>query len=148
MRKRLTSLGAGVLICGLVMGSAVGVAQAQHPKAAKVTISVAYQKFPPPPYHDEQFWLRVQKQLATTDPNITLKLEPVVADEGAYYTKIDLMMRSANTAPDIIREDSFLIGSDVTAGYLLPLDKYLASWPDYSKQWFTQHAADHHVQGP
>jgi multiple sugar transport system substrate-binding protein len=24
----------------------------------------------------------------------------------------------------------------VTAGYLAPLDKYLASWPDYSQQWF------------
>jgi len=46
------------------------------------------------------------------------------------------MMRSANTAPDLVREDSFLVGSDVTAGYLSPLDKYLSTWPEYSQQWF------------
>jgi len=45
-------------------------------------------------------------------------------------------MRSANTAPDIVREDSFLVGSDVTAGYLAPLDSYLSSWPEYQQQWF------------
>jgi multiple sugar transport system substrate-binding protein len=45
-------------------------------------------------------------------------------------------MRSASTAPDIVREDSFLVGSDATAGYLQPLNKYLASWPEYKQQWF------------
>jgi len=45
-------------------------------------------------------------------------------------------MRSASTAPDIVREDSFLIGSDATAGYLAPLDSYLNSWPEYKQQWF------------
>src|SRR5262249_25583292 len=56
--------------------------------------------------------------------------------EGDYYTKIDLMMRSPSTAPDLVKEDSFLIGSDATAGYLTPLTKYLATWPDYKAQWF------------
>ena len=65
-----------------------------------------------------------------------MKLEPIVASEGDYYTKVDLMLRSASTAPDIVREDSFLIGSDATAGYLSPLDKYLANWPEYKAQWF------------
>src|SRR5436305_2636780 len=46
------------------------------------------------------------------------------------------MMRSPSTAPDLVREDSVRVSSDVTAGYLAPLDKYLASWPEYSQQWF------------
>jgi multiple sugar transport system substrate-binding protein len=100
------------------------------------TITVAYQQFGPPPYFEQQWWQNVQKQLAVSDPNIKLKLEPIIASEGDYYTKIDLMMRSASTAPDIVREDSFLIGSDATAGYLAPLDGYLNSWPEYKQQWF------------
>jgi len=101
-----------------------------------ITITVAYQQFGPPPYPEETWWKSVQAQLAKSDPNITLKLLPVVADEGSYYTKLDLMMRSANTTPDIVREDSFLVSSDVAAGYLAPLDKYLNSWPEYKQQWF------------
>jgi len=100
------------------------------------TITVAFQQFGPPPYFEQQWWQNVQKQLAVSNPNIKLKLEPIIADEGGYYTKIDLMMQSASTAPDIVREDSFLIGSDATAGYLAPLDSYLNSWPEYKQQWF------------
>jgi multiple sugar transport system substrate-binding protein len=100
------------------------------------TITVAYQQFGPPPYFEQQWWQNVQKQLAVSDPNIKLKLLPIIASEGDYYTKIDLMMRSASTAPDIVREDSFLIGSDAAAGYLAPLDSYLNSWPEYKQQWF------------
>ena len=101
-----------------------------------ITISVAYQQFGPPPYQDAIWWGKVKQQVESTHPNIKVKLVPIVADEGAYYTKVDLMMRSDSTAPDIVREDSFLVGSDVTAGYLAPLDQYLSSWPEYSQQWF------------
>src|SRR6267142_1090280 len=101
-----------------------------------VTITVAYQQFGPPPYPNEVWWKQVKQQVEAANPNIKVKLVPIVADEGSYYTKVDLMMRSANTAPDIVREDSFLVGSDVTAGYLAPLDSYLASWPEYKQQWF------------
>lgn len=101
-----------------------------------VTITVAFQQFGPPPYYEAQWWQNVQKQLDAEHANIKLKLVPIIADEGSYYTKLDLMLRSANTAPDLAREDSFLIGSDATAGYLTPLDSYLNSWPEYKQQWF------------
>lgn len=102
----------------------------------QVTLTVAYQQFGPPPYYEQQWWQNVQKQLDAQHANIKLKLLPIIADEGSYYTKLDLMLRSANTAPDLVREDSFLIGSDATAGYLTPLDSYLNSWPEYKQQWF------------
>lgn len=102
----------------------------------ETVITVAYQQFGPPPYYDQQWWQNVQKQLDAEHANIKLKLEPIIADEGSYYTKLDLMLRSASTAPDLVREDSFLIGSDATAGYLAPLDNYLNSWPEYKQQWF------------
>jgi multiple sugar transport system substrate-binding protein len=78
----------------------------------------------------------MQNLLSSSHSNITLKLIPINASEGDYYTKIDLLLRSPSTAPDIVREDSFLVGSDVTAGYLLPLDKYLNTWPEYAQQFY------------
>src|SRR5690348_9715544 len=101
-----------------------------------VTITVAYQQFGPPPYPEQAWWTAVKQRVEAANPNIKVKLEPIIASEGDYYTKLDLMMRSASTAPDLVREDSFLVSSDVTAGYLAPLDKYLATWPEYSQQWF------------
>lgn len=101
-----------------------------------VTITVAYQQFGPPPYHEEAWWTQVKQRVEAANPNIKVKLEPIIADEGGYYTKLDLMMRSPSTAPDLVREDSFLVGSDVTAGYLVPLDKYLGSWSEYGQNWF------------
>ncbi len=101
-----------------------------------VTITVAYEQFGPPPYPEQAWWTQVKQSVEAANPNIKVKLEPIIASEGDYYTKLDLMMRSTSTAPDLVREDSFLVSSDVTAGYLAPLDKYLAAWPEYSQQWF------------
>src|SRR5690242_1350583 len=70
-----------------------------------ITLTVAYQQFGSPPYQDQIWWTKVKQQVEASNPNIKIKLLPIVADEGAYYTKLDLMMRS-NSAPDIVREDS------------------------------------------
>jgi multiple sugar transport system substrate-binding protein len=99
------------------------------------TISIAYQRFGSPPYYEDEWWNSVKSQVEAANPKIKLKLIPIVADEGSYYTKLDLMLKS-NNPPDIVREDSFLVGSDVTAGYLAPLDNYLNSWSDYKDQWY------------
>jgi multiple sugar transport system substrate-binding protein len=134
MHSTLKRLGLSALIVGMAVSGTL-TARAQPAHAGNVTITVAYQQFGPPPYQDANWWKAVAQQVHTQYPNITVKLLPVVADEGDYYTKIDLMMRSSSTAPDIVREDSFLVGSDATAGYLAPLDNYLKSWSQYS-QWY------------
>ncbi|GHO45009.1 extracellular solute-binding protein [Ktedonospora formicarum] len=101
----------------------------------KTVIRVVYQQFGPPPYYEQQWWTKVKQQVEAANPKIEVQLQPIIADEGSYYTKLALQLRS-NNPPDIVREDSFLISSDVTAGYLAPLDDYLKTWPDYSAQWF------------
>jgi multiple sugar transport system substrate-binding protein len=65
-------------------------------------------------------------------PGWKLQLEPIEAPENDYYTKLDLMNKSSSTQPDVLYEDTFLINSDVDAGYLAPLDSYVKSWPDWS----------------
>jgi len=140
MRRLLKSLGFFPLSLFVVLFAGVTVLQAcggpSTPSNGPATITVAYQQFGPPPYPEGAWWAKVKQRVEAANPNIKVKLEPIIADEGSYYTKLDLMMRSATTAPDLVREDSFLVSSDVTAGYLAPLDKYLATWPEYSQQWF------------
>jgi multiple sugar transport system substrate-binding protein len=106
--------------------------------AGPVTITIAFEEQGPPAgWLDLTWWKSIVPQIEAANPNIKIKLEGIVSSEGDYYTKVDLMMRSASTAPDLVKEDSFLVGSDATAGYLLPLNKYLASWPEYAQQWYT-----------
>jgi len=142
MRNRFRKLSflsfiASVTLLGMLILQACGGSPGGNAGGAnnQITITVAYQQFGPPPYHDADWWGQVKKQVEASHPNIKINLLPIIADEGGYYTKLDLMMRS-NNAPDIVREDSFLVGSDVTAGYLAPLDDYLAQWPEYKQQWF------------
>ena len=141
MRRLLKSLGYFPLFLIVVLFGVATVLQAcGGPSTSNsngpVTITVAYQQFGPPPYPEQAWWTAVKQRVEAANPNIKVKLEPIIASEGDYYTKLDLMMRSASTAPDLVREDSFLVSSDVTAGYLAPLDKYLATWPEYGQQWF------------
>ena len=105
--------------------------------ASSVTITVAFQELGNPAgYEDLKWWNQIAPAIEAANPGLTIKTEVIVAPEGDYYTKIDLMLRSASTAPDLVKEDSFLIGSDATAGYLTPLNKYLATWPDYANEWY------------
>jgi multiple sugar transport system substrate-binding protein len=136
MRHQRTRLFA--LICGLLMASLLFTACGSNASSnnGKTVITVAFEQFGPPPYPEQDWWTKVKQQVEAANPKVELNLEPIVADEGSYYTKIDLMMRSASTAPDLVMEDSFQISSDVTAGYLTPLDNYLAAWPAYKQQWF------------
>jgi multiple sugar transport system substrate-binding protein len=62
-----------------------------------------------------------------------VKLQPISASENDYYTKLQLSMRSPRTAPDMCYEDTFLINSDISAGYLTALDDRISSWPDWSQ---------------
>lgn len=97
------------------------------------TITVAYQQFGKPPYFNAEWLKQSAKQFESAHPGVTVKLEPIEASENDFYTKIDLMMKSASTAPDIVTEDTFLINADGSAGYLQPLNNYVKNWSDWSQ---------------
>jgi multiple sugar transport system substrate-binding protein len=85
-------------------------------------------------------------------PGWTVTFEPITSPaENEYYTKLDLMNQSASTAPDVMYEDTFLVNSDVAAGYLAPLDSYLSKWSgwkEYSKAaQAAARGADGHIYG-
>jgi multiple sugar transport system substrate-binding protein len=96
------------------------------------TITVAYEKFGAFVQMD-QLMKKVKTEYEQAHKGMTVKLEPIVADENSYYTKLNLMSRSASTAPDVLYEDTFLVNSDINAGFLAPLDSYLSKWQDWSQ---------------
>ncbi|WEG14681.1 extracellular solute-binding protein [Pullulanibacillus sp. KACC 23026] len=95
------------------------------------TITIAYQNYGSPPNYTQEWLNKAKTAFEKQHSGVTIKLEPISASENDFYTKIDLMMKSASTAPDIVTEDTFLINSDASAGYLAPLNKYVNSWSDW-----------------
>ena len=71
-------------------------------------------------------------ELKAQNPGANVVLDPITtSSESTYYAKIDLAQRSAATAPDVVMEDSFLIGSDASAGFIQPIPQ-LTSWSGWS----------------
>jgi multiple sugar transport system substrate-binding protein len=83
----------------------------------------------------------IKKQFESKYPGKKVEFVPIKAPDSEYYTKLQQMLRSPRTAPDLVYEDTFLINSDITSGYLKPLDPYLAKWPDWKRFIGTAKAA-------
>ncbi|MEU6388485.1 extracellular solute-binding protein [Streptomyces sp. NPDC046939] len=75
----------------------------------------------------------MKKQFEKAHPGKKVELVPIKAPDAEYYTKLQQMLRSPKTAPDLVYEDTFLINSDITSGYLKPLDLYLEKWADWGQ---------------
>ncbi|MCF3104732.1 extracellular solute-binding protein [Streptomyces roseoverticillatus] len=75
----------------------------------------------------------IKRQFERAHEGKKLELVPIQAAQADYYAKLQQMMRSPKTAPDIVREDTFLIKSDIKAGYLRPLDDELVGWKDWAR---------------
>ncbi|WP_432042959.1 extracellular solute-binding protein [Streptomyces cadmiisoli] len=89
----------------------------------------------------DNFLADIKKQFEKANPGKKVELVPIKAPDSEYYTKLQQMLRSPKTAPDLVYEDTFLINSDITSGYLKPLDPYLAKWKDWSQFIDTAKAA-------
>lgn len=72
-----------------------------------------------------------ETEFEAENSDIDIVLSPITASEGDYFSKVALTMQSAETAPDIVSEDTFMLSSDANAGYLAPLDDKIASWEDW-----------------
>lgn len=74
-------------------------------------------------------------EFESENPDIKINIAPVLASEGDYTSKIVLQMKSPDTAPDIVAEDTSIIKSDAAAGYLEPLDTQVAGWSDWQNKF-------------
>jgi multiple sugar transport system substrate-binding protein len=96
------------------------------------TVTVTYQQFGGS-HVQEQFLTGVKAEFEKANPGVTINLQPITASENDYYTKLQLQMRTPKTSPDVVYEDTFLINSDIEAGYLRPLDEQLSSWSEWNQ---------------
>ena len=98
-----------------------------------MTLTVAYWSgFNPAGTNIMPAWIdAAAKQLHKTYPNVKVVGDEITtSSESEYYSKLDLTERSGRTVPDVVFEDSFLIGSDASAGFLRPLPG-LTKWPGW-----------------
>lgn len=94
------------------------------------TLRIAYQKTSSFTAMDD-LMKTVKAEYEKEYPDRKVELVPIEAEQDQYFTKLALMNGSPDTAPDVIYEDTFQIRSDAAAGYLLPIDEYLADWDDW-----------------
>ncbi|MFD5032968.1 extracellular solute-binding protein [Streptomyces sp. NPDC058220] len=106
------------------------------------TIKVAYNRSTDNKIRFKDNYLEsVKKQFEKAHPGKKVELIPIQAPDNDYATKAQQMMRSPKTAPDLVYEDTFRINSDIKAGYLRPLDEYLATWDTWDQFVDTAKAA-------
>lgn len=74
-------------------------------------------------------------QFEEENDDIEIVLAPIAASEADYFARIALSLQSSDTAPDVVAQDTFQIGADSAAGFLLPLDDKLAEWPDWNEHF-------------
>ena len=134
MQRRI--IGSGFLALGLGLGLGLtacsGSSSGGKASDGNATIKVAYQQFGEGKVM-ANFLTGVKTEFEKANPGKKIQLLPLVASENDYYTKLALMLRSPRTTPDVVYEDTFLINADIKAGYLKPLDSYLAKWPAWSQ---------------
>lgn len=121
---------AGLIAVALGLTACSGGSTSSGSTAGGSTIKVAYQQFGAGKVM-ANFLASVKTQFEKDNPGSKVELVPIVASENDYYTKLALMLRSPQTTPDVIYEDTFLINADIKAGYLKALDGYLTNWPDW-----------------
>lgn len=65
------------------------------------------------------------------NPDIEIVLEPLQAAEGDFFARLALMMGSADTAPNIVAQDTYTLNADASAGFLLQLDDRIDEWDEW-----------------
>lgn len=116
-------------------GGGAGGQGAARGDTSKITVS--YRQFGASEVQ-KNYLTKVKAEFEESHPGVTVDLQPVLAGEAEYPTKLQLAMRSERTSPDLVYEDTFQINSDIQAGYLRPLDDRIAGWADWSN--FTETA--------
>ncbi|MGG6314466.1 ABC transporter substrate-binding protein [Paenibacillus macerans] len=132
----ITSVVLGVALCGaLLFGCSKSDEGANG--SGKTTITITYRDDGAGEKGTLYKWIT---EIAADYPNqnVEIKPTPIQASEGDYFAKIALALKSKDTAPDIVTEDTFILNSDASAGYLEPLDDRLKEWEDWTNGSFIE----------
>ena len=128
-RRRLAvAMGVAGALATVMAGTSVlgGSAQASGPTG---TISLVYSET----YEldtkqlADQWYGSIKQQFEKQYPGAHLNLIPVQGTDFDEQKKIDLLLRSPSTSPDVISYETTSVGPLVQSGYLLPLTTYVNS---------------------
>src|SRR4051794_30078218 len=122
--RRLIAMAAAVGLTAAIGGCGGGSGSSTN------ELKIVYQKFGTYIQLDTLF-KELKPVFEQQNPGVKLKLNPVTANDADYFSKINLMRRSPSSAPDVVYEDTYVINSDVAAGYLRSLDDFVGKWPDW-----------------
>lgn len=129
MKKSLTFIGIATVGALALSGCGAG---SSTDAGDENTLTIAYQKTSS--FHQlDDLMQELKPAFEAAHEGVTVDLQPIEAEQDQYFTKLALMNGSASTAPDVIYEDTFQVMSDAAAGYLAPMDEYLAEWDDWSQ---------------
>lgn len=129
-RRLAISIAAFLILVGAAVPRVTSASSERHPAGAGGTISVVYSSgylFDA----DSQaaaFWASIKKQFEKQNPGSTLNLVPEPGLDTDELNKINLMLRSSSTAPDVLSIPTYPVGSLVQSGYLAPLNSYVKNW--------------------
>lgn len=77
----------------------------------------------------EDWFVDLEADFEAAHEDVDVELIPLFDDTT---TRQALMMQSEETSPDVAVEDTFILNSDVNAGYLEPMDKIVSEWEDWN----------------
>lgn len=121
MRKRLSLL-VSVLTLGLLLIACGNMTDKSDTGGDENTLKVSY------PSWWEDWFEEIKEDFEDKNDGVTVELIPLYDDPT---TKQDMMMQSAETAPDVAIEDTYVINSDVNAGYLSSMQEMVDNWDDW-----------------
>ena len=132
-----TAATAAATTAATAAGSAAPATAAAPSCAAGTTLKVAYGStyvmFSPD--ITTVYWTDIKAKFEAAYPGAKIEYTPIPGVYNDIITKMSLLYRSADTAPDLAELPTDQLGVWVDAGYLMPLDDHLATadwWQGYT----------------
>lgn len=131
-KKIQIAVGAVILASVVAGGTLSAGALSAGASTSQVTLTVAY----PSVYAFDtgslasKWWNQVKADFTKEHRNVKVDYIPIPGSYQDIVNKLSLLYRTASTAPDVAEMPSAQIGLWSSSGYLLPMNKYLAtsSW--------------------
>lgn len=134
---QITSVVLCIALCGALLFGCSGKSNEGAGESGKTTITVTYRDDGAGEKGSFYKWIQ-EVAAGYPNKNVEIKPTPIQASEGDYFAKVALALKSKDTAPDIVTEDTFILNSDASAGYLEPLDERLKEWEDWTNGSFIE----------
>ncbi|MFL2100631.1 extracellular solute-binding protein [Desemzia sp. FAM 24101] len=123
MKKKFVFSGLAIpLVFGLVACGNNDNAEDTDGASGQQVLKVSY------PSWWEDWFADLEADFEATHDDVDVELIPLFDDTT---TRQALMMQSAETSPDVAVEDTFILNSDVNAGYLESMDDVVNGWEDW-----------------